>query len=86
MIDQKITAQPGQPGNERAFGRAVALERPEHAQENLLGEILRFRVAARKPVAQPVDSARVQPDQFLPTGGITAQAPLNERVVVIQAA
>ena len=79
MIDQKVTAQPGQPGNERAFRRAVTLQRAKHAQENVLGQILRFRVAAREPVAQPVHSPRVQPDQFLPTGGITAQAPCNER-------
>src|SRR5437867_5726582 len=85
MIDQKVTAQPRQPRDERAFRRAVTLERPKHAQENVLRQILRLGVAPGEAVAQPVDPARVQPDQFLPTGRITAQAPFDKREVKIQA-
>ena len=59
MIDQQVTAQPRQPGDERALRRAVALERPEHAQEDILCKILRLGVAPGETVAQTVDPARV---------------------------
>src|SRR5215813_8683161 len=85
MIDQEVTAQPSQPGDEGAFHRAVAFQRPEHPQKNLLRQILCLGITSGEPVAKPVNTASMQPDQLLPTGRVTAQAPFDKREVEIQA-
>src|SRR5207249_2423166 len=46
---------------------------------------LRFGITAGEPVTQPIYTPRVHPHQFFPTGGVTAQAPFDERAIQIQA-
>ena len=47
--------------------------------------VLCLRAATGESVAQPVDPPRVQPDQFLPGGFVTAKATRYEAVIRVQA-
>ncbi len=61
-----------QPALERAG--LIVLQRPEHPDERLLGEVLGVVLVTREPVGQPVDPVGVLTHQLVPRrhGGLVA--------------
>ena len=55
MIDQQVARQAVQPHPKRTFARAKTLQRPKHAQEDLLRQVLRLGVGSGKAVADRID-------------------------------
>src|SRR5204862_5745734 len=81
IVDKKIPAQPRQPGDKRTLVQPIALERSKDSQKNFLCQILGLGIASRETITKAINPAGVDPYQLLPTGGITAQATFNERVI-----
>ena len=77
MIDQQIPRQPRKPHGKGTFAGAKTFERPEHAQENVLGEILRLLIRAGEAVADRVHTPGMDLHQILPGGLLAAQAALD---------
>src|SRR5262249_43602564 len=65
LVEEEIGGDPVQPALERA--RRVAVQRGEHPDEHVLGEVLCVVAVAGQAVGQPVDASRVQPDDLVPT-------------------
>ncbi len=63
-VQEQVGRDPVQPALERA--RAVGVQRPEHAYEDLLGDVLGVVRVARQPVGEAVDPAGVVADDLLP--------------------
>jgi hypothetical protein len=59
MVDQEVARQAGHPGCKPAVDRAVASERPEHPEKNLLTQILGLVPAAGEPVTKAVNAPRM---------------------------
>ncbi len=73
-VDQKIPCEPRQPGGKRSLRRAKCAKAAEHAEENLLRDILGRAVIARKAPGYPVNEPRMLAYQRLPGGFVSAQA------------
>jgi hypothetical protein len=65
-VEEQVRGDAVQPALERAG--AVVVERPEHADEDLLGEVLRICPVSCQPVCQPVHTRRVRANHFIPAG------------------
>ena len=57
----------------------------EHPQEDVLRQILRFRIAVGEAIANRVHTPGVHPHQVFPSGFLAAQAALYELDIRIQA-
>ena len=84
MIDQQITRQPGKPHRKRTFAGPEAFERPEHAQEDFLGQVLGLVIRAGEPVTDRVHTPGMDFDQVLPGGLLASQAPLDQLNICVQ--
>ena len=81
MIDQQVPGQPGKPDNKQSFARPEAFQVLEHAQEDVLREVLRFLVAAGKPIANRIDTPGMHPYQVFPSGLLAIQAGSSPRLI-----
>src|SRR5438270_4364906 len=86
MINQKIARETGEPNSEGALARAERIQAAEDAQEDVLGEVLRLVIPARKPITKPIDTSRIRLDEVFPSALLAGQAPFNQAEFFVQSA